>query len=188
MSEENNSELQPWRVTESRYVMESPWMNVRADTCVTAEGAKIDPFYILEVPDFVHIIAFDREGRLLITRQYRHGNEDIHYEIPCGGIEPGDASPLAAAQRELMEETGYAGREFVELPMIFVNPARQNNRIHTFLAFDVRKAGEPQHDPSEKIECRFMEVEAVLEKLRNGEFPNSLLVASLMMAVSKQFH
>ena len=183
-----DNELKPWRVTSSRYVLESPWMSVRADTCQTAEGATIDPFYVLEVPDFVHIIAFDREGRVLITRQYRHGNEDIHYEIPCGGVDADDASPLEAARRELLEETGYAGEQFVELPTIFVNPARQNNRIHTFLAFDVRKVTEPKRDPGEVIESRFMEVESVLEKLRNGEFPNSLLVASLMMAISKQFH
>jgi 8-oxo-dGTP pyrophosphatase MutT (NUDIX family) len=188
MSEETENDLQPWQITASRYVLESPWMNVRADTCKTAEGATIDPFYVLEVPDFVHIVAFDSEGRMLMTRQYRHGNEDIHHEIPCGGVEPGDASPLAAAQRELLEETGCAGERFVELPMIYVNPARQNNRIYTFLAFDVKKVAEPKLDPSEKIEWKFVEVETVLDKLQRGEFPNSLLVSSVLMALSKQFH
>lgn len=163
-------------------------MDVRADVCETAEGAKIDPFYVLEVPDFVHIIAFDSEGRVLVTRQYRHGSGDIHWEIPCGGVEPEDASPLAAARRELLEETGCAGERFVELPTIYANPARQNNRVHAFLAFDVKKVAEPKFDPGERIEFRFMEVESVMEKVRRGEFPNALLIASLMMALSKQFH
>ena len=188
MSRVTTNELEPWRILSSRYVVESPWMDVRADVCETAEGVRIDPFYVLELPDFVHIIPFDSEGRVLITRQYRHGNADIHYEIPCGGIESGDQSPLAAARRELLEETGCAGGRFVELPTIFVNPARQNNRIHTFLAYDVKKVAEPKDDPSEKIECKFVEVESIMEKLRHGEFPNALLVASLMMALSKQFH
>lgn len=187
-NEQSSTELKPWRVTASRYLVESPWMNLRADSCLTEEGAVIDPFYVLEAPDFVHILPFDSEGRLLVTRQYRHGNGDIHHEIPCGGVEAGDDSPLAAARRELLEETGCVGERFVELPQIFVNPARQNNRIHTFVAYNTRQVAEPKADPGEKIEWRFMEMDAVLEKLRAGEFPNALLVASLMMALSGRFH
>jgi 8-oxo-dGTP pyrophosphatase MutT (NUDIX family) len=187
-SEETAEGLKPWRVTASRYVLESPWMNVRADTCLTAEAATIDPFYVLEVPDFVHVVPFDRDGRLLITRLYRHGNGDIHHEIPCGGVESGDASPLSAAQRELLEETGCVAEDYVELPGIFVNPARQNNRIHTFVARNVRAVTAPKEDPGEKIEWRFMEVEQVLQLVAQGEFPNALLVASLMMVLSGRFH
>lgn len=188
MSEPADKGLQPWRVMKSRYVVKSPWMNLREDACETAEGVTIDPFYVLESVDFVHIVPFDREGHLLITRQYRHGNEDIHWEIPCGCVDPQDASPLAAAQRELLEETGCTAERYVELPKIYANPARQNNRIHTFLAFNAEVITEPAPDPSERIEFQFVEVAAVLEKVRQGEFPNALIVASVMMALSRQFH
>lgn len=163
-------------------------MSIRADVCETSDGVTLDPFYVMEAPDFVHIVPFDSQGRLLVTRQYRHGNTDIQWEIPCGMVDREDASPLAAAQRELLEETGCVGEKFVELPTIYANPMRQNNPVHSFLATGVTVAAEPAQDETENIRFEFMEVEAVLEHLRNGEFQNALLVASLLMALSKQFH
>ncbi|MGB0581764.1 MAG: NUDIX domain-containing protein, partial [Limisphaerales bacterium] len=86
-----SSELQPWTVSESRHVVTSPWMNLRADVCETADGVKLDPFYVMEAPDWVHIVPFDSDDRLLVTRQYRHGNEQIQWEIPCGMVDEADA-------------------------------------------------------------------------------------------------
>lgn len=183
-----SSELQPWTVSESRHVVTSPWMNLRADVCETADGVKLDPFYVMEAPDWVHIVPFDSDDRLLVTRQYRHGNEQIQWEIPCGMVDEADASPLAAAQRELLEETGCTADKFVDLPMVYANPARQNNRLHTFLAQGVRVTSEQNLDAAESIEYEFVEVDVVLDWLREGRFQNALLVSSLLMALSQRFH
>lgn len=185
---EQKRELKPWSVTSSKQVVASPWLNLRADVCETGDGVTLDPFYVMEAPDWVHIVPFDHEGRLLVTRQYRHGNEQIQWEIPCGMVDESDPSPLAAAQRELHEETGCEGEEFIELPIVYANPARQNNRLHSYIATGVRVCGEQKLDATENIQFDFVEVEAVLEWLRQGRFPNALLVSSLMMALSKQFH
>ncbi|MGB0582208.1 MAG: NUDIX hydrolase, partial [Limisphaerales bacterium] len=98
------------------------------------------------------------------------------------------ASPLAAAQRELLEETGCTADKFVDLPMVYANPARQNNRLHTFLAQGVRVTSEQNLDAAESIEYEFVEVDVVLDWLREGRFQNALLVSSLLMALSQRFH
>jgi len=180
--------MKPWSVSESKHVITSPWMNIRADVCETADGVTLDPFYVMEAPDWVHVVPFAGDGRLLVTRQYRHGNEQIQWEIPCGMVDASDPSPLAAAQRELREETGCEADEFIELPMVYANPARQNNRLHSYLAKGVRIAGEQRLDAAENIEYEFVEVEVALEWLREGRFQNALLVSSLMMALSGRFH
>lgn len=184
----SDEELKPWTVHSSKYLLESPWMNIRADVCETSDGVTLDPFYVMEAPDFVHVVPFDHAGRLLVTRQYRHGNTDIQWEIPCGMVDATDESPLAAAQRELLEETGCVGEKFVELPTIYANPMRQDNPLHSFIATGVTLVAEPDQDATEHILFEFMEVEAVLERIRQGQFQNALLVSSLMMALSKRFH
>lgn len=181
-----DKELLPWTIRSSDHIVQSPWMNLRADVCETAAGQVIDPFYVIESSDWVHIIPFDHEGRLLVTKQYRHGNQDIQWEIPCGCVD-GDEAPLAAAQRELLEETGCIAESYRELPAIFANPARQDNRIHAYLANGVTVQCEQKLDATEEIQFEFMEVQTVMEHIRRGRFQNALLVASLMMALSDHF-
>src|SRR5215470_13947605 len=64
----------------------------------------------------------------------RDGTGEVTLEIPGGAIDRGDADPLAAARRELREETGYEASEWVNLGFVHPNPAIQSNRCYTFLA------------------------------------------------------
>ena len=65
-----------WRVTGSRYVHKDRWIAVRADDCVTEDGVSVAPYYVLEYPDWVEIVALDADDNLLLVRQYRHGVGD----------------------------------------------------------------------------------------------------------------
>lgn len=109
--------ITPWKITNSRYLIRDPWMTLRADRCETASGVVLDPYYLLEPQDWVQIVAFDREDRLLIIRQYRHGAGLISAELPCGAIEPGE-TPDQAARRELLEETGCISDALERLPVL----------------------------------------------------------------------
>ena len=178
-------ELKPWTVSESRYLIQDRWLSMRADTCHTAEGVKVDPFYGMEVPNWVHIVALDDANRLLVTRQYRHGSRLVHTEIPCGVIDANDDSPLVAARRELLEETGCTAERFEELPTVFANPARQDNRIYTFLAHGARVVAEQTQDESENIQFEFLELDVVLRGIDEGEFSHALLVSSVLTAARR---
>ena len=85
-----STNLKPWEVTGSRYVVEDRWMRLRADDCRTASGVVVAPYYVQESADWVHVAAFDEEKRLLVTRQYRHGTGKISTELPCGVMEEGE--------------------------------------------------------------------------------------------------
>ncbi len=96
----------PWTVERSFHVVKDRWISLRADTCRTREGVSIDPFYVLEYPDWVQIVAIDEDDKLILVEQYRHGLEIISLELPTGGMEAQDGDPLSAARRELAEENG----------------------------------------------------------------------------------
>ncbi len=177
--------LKAWNILDSRYLLKDKWLTLRADQCSTEDGDIIDPFYVIEQDDWAHVVAFDEEGRVLIVRQYRHGSRTICAELPCGIIDDTDSSPLEAIKRELLEETGCIGDRFESLPTLYPNPARQTNRVYSFVAFGVKQVETQTLDKHEKIEFEFIELQKLFELIDSGEFSQSLHVASVFTALRK---
>ena len=93
-------------------------------------------------------------------------------------------TPLEAAQRELEEETGYAGGEWKKLIVLSANPSTMTNLTHCFLATGVEKAFEQHLDATEELEVHLLTREEVCYLLRNNEMMQSLMVASLLKYLS----
>src|SRR5512137_1450465 len=81
-------------------------VNLRIDTVETPDGNQTSR-EIVEHADCVAVVPVDREGHILLVRQYRHATGKELLEIPAGGIEPGE-DVIAAVRREMSEETGYS--------------------------------------------------------------------------------
>jgi 8-oxo-dGTP pyrophosphatase MutT (NUDIX family) len=172
-----------WRVTASRHIHQDRWISVRADDCVTDEGAVVAPYYVLEYPDWVEVVALDSGNNVLLIRQYRHGLGGIATEIPAGGVDPGETDPLVTAARELMEEAGCVGT----LTLIGgsrVNPSNHANRSHIVLARDVVRVAEPKDDPAERIESLWVPASEALRMALAGELTNGMHVASLLRGLA----
>jgi ADP-ribose pyrophosphatase YjhB (NUDIX family) len=133
----------------------------------------------------VQVVAFDSKNRVLITRQYRHGIQSVIYGLPTGFTEISDKSTLESARRELIEETGYDAKKFVKAGVVYPNPALQNNQVHTFAAFDLRKIKEPEFDPSEKISTEFVTVTKLLKMFDEGSFSHALHVAGVFLTLRR---
>lgn len=115
---------------------------------------------------------------MLFVRQWRHGTEEEMLEIPGGCVDPDDAAPLAAAQRELREETGYASDDWTELGWVCPNPAIQANRCFTFLARGCRKVGEPSPDDTEDLRVEALPEQDVPRLVRDGQIRHALVLAA----------
>ncbi len=178
--------LKPWKILESKYLVKDQWLTLRADTCKTDEGAIIDPFYIFEKNDWAHVVGFDDEDRVLIVRQYRHGSQTICAEVPCGVIDDSDTSPMEAARRELLEETGCTAERMENLGIFYANPARQTNRVHSYIAYGIKKVAEQDLDEVEEIEFEFVDVQTLMGLIDSGEFAQSLHVSSVLLALRKR--
>ena len=100
-----------WKILDSEYVIKRPWLTARKDKVELPDGRIIEEFYVLEYPDWVNVIAITKDGQFVMERQYRHGLSVEGMELPCGTMEDGE-TPLQAAQRELLEETGYGNGEW----------------------------------------------------------------------------
>ncbi|GCE08399.1 NUDIX hydrolase [Dictyobacter aurantiacus] len=144
--------LKPWKVLESTITYEDRWLKVRSDRCQNAHGLIIEPYHVMEYSNWVNVLAVNTDGQVVLVREYRHGAGRILVGLPGGGTEPGDARPVEAMQRELLEETGYGGGQFFEVGHSYANPGNQNNIIWSFLAIDVQQTHEQSLDENEDIE------------------------------------
>lgn len=172
-----------WRVTASRHIHKDRWISVRADDCVTDEGAVIAPYYVLEYRDWVEVVALDADNNVLLVKQYRHALGDISVELVAGGMDPGETDPLEAARRELLEETGCAG------VMALVGESRPNaashaNRTHIILARDVVRVAAPKNDPGERIESLWVPAAEAIRMALTGELTNGMQVAALLRGLA----
>jgi 8-oxo-dGTP pyrophosphatase MutT (NUDIX family) len=173
-----------WRVTASRYIHKDRWIALRADDCLTDDGVPVAPYYVLEYPDWVEVVALDARDNVLLVRQYRHGVGEFTIELPAGGMDPTDTDPCVAAARELLEETGCAG------VMTRVGESRPNagthtNRVHTILARDVIQVAEPKDDPAERIERFWVPAAEAVRMALAGELVVAMHVASLLRGLTQ---
>lgn len=141
-------------------------------------GLEIPDFYVEELPDWVNVIAITKEGEFVIEEQYRHGIQIVCFELPAGEVNTGE-DPIIAAKRELEEETGYTGGEWIPFGTYAPNASGCNNTCHSFLALDVEKTTEPQREPTEDIKTHLVTREEIKEMLLDGRIAEGVMQAPL---------
>lgn len=168
-----------WRTLSSTYLFQRPWLTVRCQRMLFPTGREHPEYYILEYPTWVNIIALTPDDRMLLVRQYRPALDITRYELCAGVMDPSDASPLEAAQRELLEETGFGGGEWTKLMVVGPNPSAMNNVSISFLAHGVTKLCEPRLEETEDISVHLFSRDEVYNMLKVGQFAQALMVAPL---------
>lgn len=115
----------------------------------------------------------------MLISQYRHAIQSTNYELCAGVIDPQDNSPMDAAKRELLEETGFGGGEWSEFMVLSPNPTNHNNFSHTFLALGVERLQEQDQESTEDIRVHIFSPQEVLTLLEQGGFIQALHAAPL---------
>lgn len=166
-----------WDVLSSKASGNYKVFSVRTDRARSPRTGREHDFYVLDSPDWVNVIALTPAQEVLMVRQYRHGIREVTLELPGGLVEPGK-TPLEAARRELLEETGYRAGEWKLLGSGYPQPAILSNRCFAYLANGVEKAGELEQEETEDIEVVRVPLTQIPELIRQGEICHALVVAA----------
>lgn len=159
--------MKPWKTKDRKLVLDdSPWLTVEHHTVELPDGRLLHDWPWVMTPSYINVVAVTEEGRFLCFHQVKYGIEGITLSIVGGYIEPGE-EPLAAAQRELREETGYESPDWVSLGSYLVDPNRGVATGHLFLARQARFVTPRNADDLEEQELLLLsqqEVEAALDR------------------------
>ena len=161
--------MRPWKVlTASLLLTAPPWVSVFREKVELPSGRVLDDFYRVVMPDFVAVVAVTPGRELVLVRGYKHGLGRVSVSPPGGLVELGE-SPLRAAQRELLEETGYAAPDWRCLGQFVVDGNRHCGRAHFFLARNASQVAEGKTDDAEEAQVELMSVPRVVRAVRRGE-------------------
>lgn len=167
----------PWPLIRSQPGPSYRVFSVRTDTARSPRTGREHDFYILESADWVSIIPLTPDGEVVMVRQYRHGIREVTLEVPGGLVGPGD-TPLEAARRELLEETGYEAGDIKLIGVAHPQPAVLNNRHLTFLATNVHQTTIAHLDEGEDIEVVLVPLTEVQRKIAEGKITNAMVILS----------
>jgi 8-oxo-dGTP pyrophosphatase MutT (NUDIX family) len=174
--------MNPWRRLQRRTLVDDAWVKFHGDRVELPDGHVLDPYWVLEERDWVHIIAFDEQGRVPLVRQYRYACDVVVLEFPGGLLDAGE-DPVTAARRELLEETGCEVDECRLAGFVYPNPARQKNRQYCVIATGLRRVAGQSLDRSENIQIEFMRLSDIPARIASGEFCQGLHIASFQIAL-----
>jgi len=161
------SDVGRWEILESRWAFRAGFLGLRLDRCRLPDGRLSPDYYFLALPDAAIVVALTADQRVLLAREYKHGAGDVHFTLPAGFIEAGEA-PEGAARRELAEETGYAAATFEPLGAFYVLPSLSAMTVHAFLAREAIQTTAPRTDPFEQIEIGAVPLVDLAREHRKG--------------------
>lgn len=173
----------PAKVESSKLSFDGPLFRVYTDEVVEPGGARVRRDVIRHNGSVVILAVDDSKSKkdplIVIERQYRHAAQQFLYEVPAGKIDEGE-DRLAAAKRELIEETGYRAKKWTKLTRYFASPGFLGEWMQVFLAEGLT-VGEAEPEDDEKLEIYQVPLSEVLRLIDAGEIRDGKTLVSVML-------
>jgi len=171
-----------WKTLKREEVLGSPWYRVFKETVQLPSGKVLDDYFVRDSAKAVLIVPRTTDGKFIMTKQYKHGALQVVFEFPAGKIDEGE-DVLAAAKRELREETGAEAEKMSLGPIFFEDPTNSRGQISVVFAEGVNLKYEQALDDNEDIEIITLSNNELRKALTNGELRVAASVAAGYMAI-----
>lgn len=178
--------MQSWHTLVSRPLVERPpWLSLWEEDVALPDGQIIRGYLRSRARDFAMVFAVLADGRVPLVRQYKHGTGRLSLDLPAGYLETPDEAPLAAAQRELHEETGLAAGRWEALGRLIIDANRGDTCAHIYLALGARPDGSPHLDPTEVLEVSYQTPDELRAMVLHGAIDSVASVAGIMLGIDR---
>ena len=175
--------MNPWKTKTRQTILDQrPWLLVENHTVELPDGRLIPNWPWIITPDYVNVVAVTTDERFVCFRQVKYGVEGTTLGIVGGFVEEGE-EPIAAARRELLEETGYESADWIPLGSYRVDPNRGIAMGHLYLARQARYITPRNADVLEEQDLLLLTHSELETALSQGEFKVLAWAASIAFAL-----
>lgn len=170
----------PWRTLAAREVYRNPWLSVTEYQVIRPDGAP-GIYGLVDPGDNVTIVALDADEQIWVIEDYLYAIQAWGWFLPTGSADHGEA-PLAAAQRELAEETGLRAASWEALGASYLSPGVVTQRSYFFLARELTP-GAPRREGTEaRMTTRRLPLRAACAASQRGETPAATATLGIWLA------
>ena len=168
-----------WRKVSSRPIYQNKWISLREDIVELPDG-RTTIYGVVTCSECVGVLPFVDPSTVLLIKQYRYVAQRVTWEMPTGGMHPGE-SMEAAAQRELAEEIGYQAGRLTWVSTYHTSKSVVDETAHLFLGEHLIKLELPP-DQTEFLEVRPFPFEEALRMVLQGEITDSMTIIAVLHA------
>lgn len=168
------------KITESKEVYSCRLFSVTEDVAVDPKTQFTIRRSVVRHPGSAVMMAVDVKKRILLVRQYRLPAEKLLWELPAGKVDPGE-TPLKAAKRELIEETGYRAKTWTKLVTYYASPGFVAERMTIYQATGLT-AGEATPMDDERIEARWFTRKEIRAMIDKGQLEDAKTIMGFFLA------
>ena len=173
-----------WRTLRSRSVYENPWMQVREDDVVRPDGST-GIYGVVTLSGGSGVLAFVDDDHVLLVRQRRYVTDRVTWEMPSGGIAPGE-TPEDAAHRELAEETGHRAARLRHLNSHTTSKSVVDEWAHLYVAegltpLSAGAVADLDHDETEVIHVRTVPWDRLVSWVLDGTVVDAMTIVAVLL-------
>ncbi len=172
-----------WKLLSEKTRFKIPWWSIVERNFVTPNGKKIK-WFAVKKPNAVCVFCLTKKGKVVAIRYFRPAIQKVIFDLPTGFINKGE-TPLQAAKRELLEETGFAAEKFFPLGAYAGNAAGDTLSLHCFLATGGKKVSLQNLDHGEEIQVKLFSLRQLMEKVNSRQLLDSTRVSVVFLALQK---
>ena len=175
---------QRWNKISSKKVFEDKWFKARADACEFPDGRIIDPYYVVELPNWANAVVVTTNNEIVLVKQYRYPVDAVTLELP-GGVINDREDPMIAALRETQEETGYTSDQVQLICKTAPNPAINDNTAYFYLIENAVPTAHTNPDFYEDIEVVLCSKQDFIQLLQQNKIMHGVQLGPIYEALIK---
>lgn len=171
--------MNTWKTKNSKIVYENGRFSIREDQIVRPDGTD-GVFYVMDRAPVMVTVPLTKENEVYLIRINRYTTKQTHWELPAGSSDKQEE--LAAAKRELKEETGLISNDWTKVGELEVAPGMTGQLAHVFVARNVESTSENEQEEENIDKMQKYPFKKVLQMIESGEIVNGPSIAAIMNA------
>jgi 8-oxo-dGTP pyrophosphatase MutT (NUDIX family) len=178
-------ERKKWKILRTQVIFEAkPWFVVARQKLKLSNNKIVKTFYQIETPSYVEVIPFNKKLKVLLNLKYKHGVRGASLGFPSGYLGKNEA-PIAAAKRELQEESGLIAKKFEYLGGFTIDGNRGRAKAHFVAAFNCKKGKKIKSDDLEQGVSFWTSQKKLISLFNSGYFRTLGAATAFYYAVNK---